>query len=343
MPKTAASITPGADCRASTAAPSGSHSTRSKLALHRIPLQFRRRAQRDNLSAKDQRQAVAVFRLLHVMGSYKDSNSLLGHLMNQFPELTPRNGIDAGGRLIEKDDGRLVQDGATQRQPLLPAARQRSGDQILLPFEIGHRERPFDPFLKLIGGHAVKSGKQAQVFDHFEIVVEREFLRHVADILAHGFRLAAHIEAGDLRARPDVGLSRPHNMRIVVDLPAPFGPRKPKTSPLRTSRLMRSTATKSPNRLTRFSTTTELARWLSHGHASSRADRIDKQIFNGRRDLSNRIEGNIGALEPALRTPECGAPHRPRLRALRRRSASRLEIPSARLQARCATRAAPAR
>ena len=32
-------------------------------------------------------------------------------------------------------------------------------------------------------------------------------------------------------ARPEVGFSRPQSMRMVVDLPAPFGPRKPKTSP----------------------------------------------------------------------------------------------------------------
>ena len=32
-------------------------------------------------------------------------------------------------------------------------------------------------------------------------------------------------------AVPLVGFSRPHSMRIVVDLPAPFAPRKPKISP----------------------------------------------------------------------------------------------------------------
>src|SRR5512147_3208585 len=46
---------------------------------------------------------------------------------------------------------------------------------------------------------------------------------------------------------PPVGMRRPQSMRMVVDLPAPFGPRNPKISPFFTSRLMRSTATKSPN------------------------------------------------------------------------------------------------
>src|SRR6266481_16431 len=54
-------------------------------------------------------------------------------------------------------------------------------------------------------------------------------------------------------ARPEVGASSPHRMRIVVDFPAPLGPRKPKTSPCATSSETLSTATKSPKRFTRFS------------------------------------------------------------------------------------------
>jgi hypothetical protein len=40
-------------------------------------------------------------------------------------------------------------------------------------------------------------------------------------------------------------------MRIVVDLPAPLGPRIPNDSPWRTSRSMPSTAVKSPYTLVR--------------------------------------------------------------------------------------------
>src|SRR5690349_1509936 len=48
-------------------------------------------------------------------------------------------------------------------------------------------------------------------------------------------------------AVPAVGSSRPQSMRMVVDLPAPLLPRKPKISPRRTSKLMLSTATNAPN------------------------------------------------------------------------------------------------
>ena len=47
-------------------------------------------------------------------------------------------------------------------------------------------------------------------------------------------------------AVPAVGRSRPITIRIVVDLPAPFGPRKPVTFPASTSNVRSSTARTSP-------------------------------------------------------------------------------------------------
>src|SRR5438105_8107943 len=49
---------------------------------------------------------------------------------------------------------------------------------------------------------------------------------------------------------PDGGETQPI-IRIVEDLPAPFGPRKPNASPRYRSKSMPSTAVKPPNRLVR--------------------------------------------------------------------------------------------
>ena len=49
---------------------------------------------------------------------------------------------------------------------------------------------------------------------------------------------------------------KPVSMRMVVDLPAPFGPRKPSTSPRATVKLTSSTACTGPNRLARRSSRT---------------------------------------------------------------------------------------
>src|SRR6266849_2234257 len=53
------------------------------------------------------------------------------------------------------------------------------------------------------------------------------------------------------RAVPAVGVSRVQRIEIVVDFPAPFGPRKPNISPWRTSRSIPRTASTSLYRLTR--------------------------------------------------------------------------------------------
>ena len=47
-------------------------------------------------------------------------------------------------------------------------------------------------------------------------------------------------------ARPAVGLASVHKILIVVDFPAPFGPRKPNVSPAATSKSMPRTASISP-------------------------------------------------------------------------------------------------
>src|SRR6516162_2609599 len=51
---------------------------------------------------------------------------------------------------------------------------------------------------------------------------------------------------------PEVGGKKPVIMRMLVDLPAPFGPRKPRTSPRSTANETSSTARLAPKTLTRF-------------------------------------------------------------------------------------------
>ena len=72
---------------------------------------------------------------------------------------------------------------------------------------------------------------------------------------------------------PEVGARRPVSILMVVDLPAPLGPRKPKNWPGATLRLTFSTAVKSPNRRVRpeveiaavIASQRILERWTSPG------------------------------------------------------------------------------
>ena len=93
-----------------------------------------------------------------------------------------------------------MQHRAAQCKALLPPSRKRAGDQILLAFEVRHFQRPFNSFFEFVRRHAVEAGEQANVFDHLEIVVGRKLLRHVTNILAHGFGFTAHVISSNLRA-----------------------------------------------------------------------------------------------------------------------------------------------
>src|SRR3954462_765551 len=53
-------------------------------------------------------------------------------------------------------------------------------------------------------------------------------------------------------ALPALGARNPASIFMVVDLPAPFGPRKPRTSPRPTVNDTSSTAAMAPNRLVRL-------------------------------------------------------------------------------------------
>src|SRR5512145_110299 len=95
---------------------------------------------------------------------------------------------------------------------------------------------------------------------------------------------------------PPLGESSPQSMRMVVDLPAPFGPRKPKISPRRTVRLTRLTAIKSPKRFSRSCRTTAAGESITvmASPLPARTDHRDKDIFEGRFDRTDIEQFDAG-------------------------------------------------
>src|SRR5690606_31061125 len=73
------------------------------------------------------------------------------------------------------------------------------------------------------------------------------------------------------RSSPPVRAETAPTMRIVVDLPAPFGPSRPKDSPGATSKSIASTAVKSPYFLVRE------AAWTTGAGTSDNVSRADRQ------------------------------------------------------------------
>ena len=146
-------------------------------------------------------------------------------LIDQLPEIAARDGIDAAGRFVQKQNGRLVQDRAAQRQPLLPASREQARQGVLLVFELRHFQHKIQARGKLFGGDAVDTGEEFDVLFHRHVVVERKFLRHVADAPLDLFRVQADVEASHHGA-PGRGSHQAAQHANGGGFPGAIGPQK---------------------------------------------------------------------------------------------------------------------
>ena len=90
-----------------------------------------------------------------------------------------RAGVDARGRLVEQEQLGLMQHAGGEREALLPAAGERSGELRGAAAEAQAFDRPVDGGAAL--RHAVDAGDEVEVLADREVLPEREALRHVAD------------------------------------------------------------------------------------------------------------------------------------------------------------------
>src|SRR5882757_7962613 len=118
----------------------------------------------------------AAFGFVHVMGGDEESDAVAGKLKEKIPELAARDGIDAGGGLIKKQELGFVEHGAAECEALLPSAGKLSGETI----EIGLKTVELDDFvhaaLQAIRRQAVDAAVELKIFGDGEIVVETETL-----------------------------------------------------------------------------------------------------------------------------------------------------------------------
>ena len=84
----------------------------------------------DQPAVGDVADAVAALGLVHVVGRDQHGDAVGGELVDLVPELAPRLRVDAGGRLVEQQELRLVHDAGGERQPLLPAAGELAGELL---------------------------------------------------------------------------------------------------------------------------------------------------------------------------------------------------------------------
>ncbi len=93
-------------------------------------LEFRGRAIGDELAVVNVGDVAAAFGFVHVVRGDEKSDALAGKFKEQIPKLAAGDGIDAGGRLIEKKKFWFVKHGATEGQALLPTAGKLRGEAV---------------------------------------------------------------------------------------------------------------------------------------------------------------------------------------------------------------------
>ena len=132
------------------------------------------------------------------MGRDHHGHSALDHGVDVRPELAPRQRIDARGRLVQEHHRRLVHDGAGQGQPLLETGRHLAGVAI----QIRRQAKRVDHALRDLSPpgarQAVDAREKVEVLPHAQIAVERELLRHVAQLPARRAAGAVEIDSRDL-------------------------------------------------------------------------------------------------------------------------------------------------
>ena len=128
-----------------------------------------------------------------------------GQRVDQPPELAARQRIDAAGRLVEKEDRRLVEDRAAEREPLPPAAGEIARERVLAAAQAGHLDHERAPRFEPRAAQPVDAAEEADVLIDGEQLVEREPLRHVADAPLDAFRIGGRRRCRRRCAVPDVG------------------------------------------------------------------------------------------------------------------------------------------
>ena len=64
-------------------------------------------AQGDEAPLIEERQVVAELILIKVMRGYQGGHPRVGHVIDQVPEFPPGHRVDAAGRFVQKEDGRV--------------------------------------------------------------------------------------------------------------------------------------------------------------------------------------------------------------------------------------------
>ena len=154
--------------------------------------------------------------------------------------------VEPDGRLVEEQHPRLGEERAGDLEPPALAAavgRDRTVEEVGQVEAVGEL---VDAPARVVGGDAPEAGVDLEVAAAGERPVDDRVLEHDRAVGAAPRSRSVTTSRPCRRAEPDVGPTVVVSMPTVVDLPAPFGPSSPKTSPVATSKSMPLTASTPP-------------------------------------------------------------------------------------------------
>ncbi len=157
-----------------------------------------RRVEGDDRAAVHDRDAIAQrLGLVEVVRGQDHGPAGGGDAADHVPEVSPRLRVEAGRRLVEEHDLRVVHERERDREPLLLPAREpaRRG----LPF-LGEADQLEQPLGASSGRHAVERREQVEELARGEVLEERRGLQLHADPALDPRRVRPDRPAQDRRA-----------------------------------------------------------------------------------------------------------------------------------------------
>ena len=152
------------------------------------------------------------------------------------PRRTARCRVEAGGRLVEEDEVRVADKRYAEVEPALLTAGESLHPRVSLLLEADELDHLVDVARPVVvtGEHAMRLGDRDRR-------PELRLLQHHPDPLSEGRAGSSGIETEDVYL---AGVAGPVALQDLDRgrLPAPFGPRRPKTSPSAISKLIPRTA-----------------------------------------------------------------------------------------------------
>jgi hypothetical protein len=146
-----------------------------------------------------QQHSLATLGLIQVGGADHHRQLLRAdQLIDDRPELAPRDGVDADGGLIEQQQFGYAHERAREAQLLLHAPRKPAGEPPQERSKTGHVQQLAAPRLAFRRRNVLNLRVEIQVLAYGEVFVETKSLRHVADAGPRLIRASGHIDAEHL-------------------------------------------------------------------------------------------------------------------------------------------------